>query len=246
MRPEIVVGTLEQLAAAFAVRLEHRAAASIAARGRFSIALTGGSSAADFCPLLAGCRIDWTRTDFFWGDERAVAITDPESNFALADRLWLRPAAVPRANIHRLRADLPDLEQAAAAAERDLVRILGEPPRLDLVWLGVGGDGHVASLFPGHSLLGEGRRLVVPIFDSPKPPARRLTLTLAAIAAARFVVVTAMGGAKAAVLAAALGDASSQLPLALVLKVAEDACLLLDEPAARDLPADVANRTPSR
>ena len=246
MKPEIAVGTSAELAAALARRLERRAAESIAIRGRFVVALPGGSSAAELFPHLAGCRIEWSRTDFFWGDERAVAVTDPESNFALADRLWLGPAAVPRANLHRLPADLSDLGQAAVVAERELVDLLGEPPRLDLVWLGVGGDGHVASLFPGHPLLAERRRFVAPILDSPKPPAGRLTLTLPAIAAARGVVVTALGGAKAAAVAAALVDASSQLPLALVLAAAADSCLLLDSAAARDLPAGLALRALSR
>ena len=161
---------------------------------------------------------------------------DPESNFGLAERLWLAPAAVPEANRHRLPAELPDLEAAAAAAEAEMIAGLGDPPRLDLLWLGVGADGHVASLFPGHPLLAERRRFVAAVVDSPKPPPRRLTLTLPAIAAARWLVVTALGESKAAAVGAALGEAGSGLPLALALAAADQAWLLLDPDAALQLP----------
>ena len=237
MKPEILVGAPERLAAAFIDRLEGQAAAAIAARGRFSIALPGGSLAARFFPHLAGAGVDWSRCGIFWSDERAVGITDPESNFALAERLLLRAAAVPQANLHRLPADLPDLAQAALAAERELVESLGEPPRLDLLWLGVGEDGHVASLFPGSPLLAERRRYVAAVRDSPKPPPGRLTLSLAAIAAARTVVVTALGEQKAPAVGAALREADSRLPLALALAAAERSWLLLDLAAAREVPA---------
>ena len=112
MEPEILVGAPQRLAAAFVDRLERQAAEAIAARGTFSIALPGGSVAVRFFPHLAGAAVDWNRADIFWSDERAVASTDPESNFALAERLLLRPAGVPRANVHRLAADLPDLPLA--------------------------------------------------------------------------------------------------------------------------------------
>lgn len=236
MQPEILVGTPEKLAEAFAARLEREAAVAIAARGRFALALTGGSAATAFLPRLVSARIDWRHTELFWGDERAVPATDRESNFALAQRLLIGPAKVPAANLHRLSADLPDLEQAAAAGERELLGCLGNPPRLDVLWLGVGDDGHIASLFPGSPLLDERRRYVAAVRDSPKPPAGRLTLTLAAMAAARRVVVTALGEAKAAAVARALREPDSRLPLALALSSAERSWLLLDPSAAGDLP----------
>lgn len=238
MKPEIVVAAPERLATAFVDYLERQAAAAIAGRGRFAIALPGGSAAVRFFPHLAGSAIDWRRSDIFWSDERAVPCTDPESNFALAERLLLRPAAVPGANVHRLPADLPDLAQAAAAAERELREHLGEPPHLDLLWLGVGEDGHVASLFPGAPLLDERRRFVAAVHDSPKPPAGRLTLTLPAIAAARAVVVTALGEGKAPAVGAALREPGSRQPLALALAAAERPWLLLDLAAAREVPAE--------
>lgn len=237
MTTEILVAAPERLAAAFVDRVEREAGEAVVARGRFAIALTGGSAAASLLPQLASARIDWSRTDVFWGDERAVPATDPESNFALAQRLLLEPAQVPVANLHRLPADLPDLAAAAAAGETELLSCLGDPPRLDLLWLGVGADGHVASLFPGHPLLHERRRFVAAVVDSPKPPPRRLTLTLPAIAAARQLVVTALGESKAAAVGAALGDAASGLPLAMALATADRAWLLLDPGAALRVPA---------
>lgn len=247
MKPEILVEAPEKLATAFVDRLVRQAATAIAARGRFSIALPGGSVAIRFFPSVAQASVDWGRTDIFWSDERAVAITDPESNFALADGLLLRPAVVPQASLHRLPADLPDLAQAATAAEREMVDCLGDPPRLDLLLLGVGADGHVASLFPGHRLLAERRRYVAALTDAPKPPPARLTLTLAAIAAARQLAVVAFGAAKAAAIGAALGDPGCGSPLALALaRTGGDgrAWLLLDPAAARELPAGSSGRRP--
>lgn len=242
MKTEVVVDAPERLLAVAGARLETAAAAAIAARGRFSLALPGGSSATLFFPALALARVDWNRCDFFWSDERAVAVTDPESNYGLAKRLWLDPAAVPASNVHRLPADLPDLDAAAAVAESAMVGCLGDPPRLDLAWLGVGADGHVASLFPGHPLLAERRRFVAALTDSPKPPAGRLTLTLAAIAAAHGVIVTALGEAKAGAVSAALREPASRLPLALALAAAERSWLLLDPAAARRLPESTRRR----
>jgi 6-phosphogluconolactonase len=237
VKPEILVGVPDKLAMAFVELVERQAAAAIVARGRFALALTGGSAATVLLPRLVAARVDWGRTDLFWGDERAVPAAARESNFALALRLLLGPAQVPVANLHRLPADLPDLEQAAAVGARELVACLGDPPRLDLLWLGVGEDGHVASLFPGSPLLDERRRYVAAVLDSPKPPSGRLTLTLAAIAAAHQIVVPALGESKAAAVAAALRQPESRLPLALALAAAERACLLLDPGAARELPA---------
>ena len=129
-------------------------------------------------------------------------------------------------------ADAPDLDAAARAYEAQLVERLGTPPALDVALLGVGPDGHVCSLFPGHALLRETVRFVAPIEDSPKPPPRRLTLTLAALAAARLLVVGAFGAAKAAVVREAFDDEKSNLPLALALRQAPRSLVLLDPAAA--------------
>lgn len=230
---ELIVDKPAALAATLARLLEEEAAAALASRGRYALALPGGSVGTQFFPSLAAAAVDWGRIDFFWGDERAVPPDDPESNFNLANRLWLGPARVPPERIHRMPADEGDLAAAAATHAAELSRTAGAPPRLDLVLLGVGPDGHVCSLFPGHAALAETDRSVVAVLDSPKPPPRRLTLTLPVLAAAERVVVAAFGSSKATVLRDAVEDETSRLPVALALRGARRGLVLLDAEAAR-------------
>jgi 6-phosphogluconolactonase len=233
MSPQIVVDKPEALARRLVERVERAFRSAVASRNRFGIALPGGSVATTFFPPLSGADLDWSRADFFWGDERAVAPDDPESNFALARTLWLEPRKVPDRSIHRMHAEEGDLEQAAADYAREMVRRLGEPPRLDVVLLGMGPDGHVCSLFPGHPLLDEEKRWVAPVLDSPKPPPRRLTLTMPVLAAAELVVVAALGDQKAEALRRALGEPGSALPVAMAARRAKESVFFLDEAAAR-------------
>jgi 6-phosphogluconolactonase len=233
MSPEVIVDKPERLAARLVERFEEAARPALAASGRFAVALPGGSVAAAFFPALAAASLPWARTDVFWGDERAVPPDDPHSNFRAARRLLLEPAGVPPARIHRMPAEEPDLEAAARAYEEEMVRVMGRPPRLDLALLGLGPDGHVCSLFPGHPLLGEEGRWVAAIHDSPKPPSRRLTLTLPALEAAHLVIVAAGGAGKAAAVGEALTSSASSLPVALVARRASRAVFLLDREAAR-------------
>lgn len=211
---------------------EDEARRALGAGGRFSVALPGGSVGTTFFPRLGRAGVDWSRTEFFWGDERALPPSDPESNFGLARSLWLEPARVPAERIHRMEADAPDPEGAARAYSETMVRLLGSPPRLDFVLLGVGPDGHVCSLFPGHPLLREEGRWVALVTDSPKPPPRRLTLTLPVLAAAELVVVAALGRGKAGILKEALEKADSALPLAMVTRRARRAVFFMDDDAA--------------
>jgi 6-phosphogluconolactonase len=196
----------------------------------FALALPGGSVATHFFPRLARMPVDWSRVEFFWGDERAVPPDDPRSNYAAARALWLDPAGVPDASVHPMRADAADL--AGAAAEYEALLRSRAAPCLDLVLLGVGPDGHVCSLFPGRPALEEEQRLVVPEDDAPKPPRRRLTLTLPMIAGASHVVVAALGEEKAPALHRSVDERDPELPLARVLDAAPRALLLLDPPAA--------------
>jgi 6-phosphogluconolactonase len=235
MLPEIIVSSSQNLAERLAARLEAEGRIAIEARGRMSLALSGGSTAEAFFPRLARANLDWRRVDFFWCDERAVPADDPESNYGLARRLWLDPAHVPQQNVHAMVADAAHLEQSADAYAAEMVRVLGTPPRIDVALLGVGPDGHVCSLFPNHPLLREDRRWVGALNDAPKPPPARLTLTLPTLAAARLIVVAAFGQGKASVVRAALEDRESSLPLALVLARAPNALVLLDGPAATEI-----------
>jgi 6-phosphogluconolactonase len=232
MHPQIHVDEAPGLSARLVAVFEDLAGRAQAGRGLCAIALPGGSVAEILFPDLARAQCDWSKTAFFWGDERAVPPDHPGSNYGLARRLWLVPAGVPERSLHRMPADAPDLAAAARAYEDELMRTLGAPVRLDLALLGVGPDGHVCSLFPGHPLLEERTRLVAPMFDSPKAPARRLTLTLPAIGAAEVLVVAALGETKAAAMRQALQDPASELPVALAIRGARRAVVLLDPPAA--------------
>jgi 6-phosphogluconolactonase len=235
MTLEILVDSRHGLVEACAARFEEAAGRAVAERGRFAVALPGGSVAITFFPRLARAGLDGYRTEFFWGDERAVALSDPESNYWIAENLWLAPARVPAARVHRMPAEAEDLEGAAAAYAGELETELGTPPRLDVALLGMGPDGHVCSLFPRHPLLQEERRWVAAILDSPKPPRRRLTLTLPVLHAADLVIVAAMGEAKAEAVREAIEDPASTLPVALALRGARRALLMLDDPAAHRL-----------
>jgi 6-phosphogluconolactonase len=231
VRPEIVIDTPAVVARVFADRFAAAARAAIAARGRFSCALPGGSVAETFLPVLAGATVAWNQVEFFWGDERAVGPDDPESNYGLARRLLLDAVHADPRRVHRIAGEGGDLEAAAQAYEDELGRALGEPPRIDLVVLGLGPDGHVCSLFPGHPLLRERVRRVAAITDSPKPPPRRITFTLLPLQLAGTLCVAGFGDAKAAAIHEAVDAADSQIPVALALRAARRGLVLVD-PAA--------------
>ncbi len=198
--------TVHGSAAAFGAAVAHRVATAagraIATRGRFRLALPGGRSPEPAYALLAdgvpGVPIDWSRVHVLFVDERAVPPDDPQSNFRFVHERLLARVPVLAANVHRMHAEAADLEAAA----RDYEALVAEP--LDLIVLGLGEDGHVASLFPGSPLLGEETRRVGIVRDSPKPPPTRMTLLPPALAAAREVLVLAIGTAKAAAVRRAL------------------------------------------
>lgn len=198
---EVKVYPDERAAArAAAERFVAAAAEALVARGRFSVALTGGGSPREVFRLLAGelrDRVDWRRVHLYWGDERCVPPAHPRSNYGMAHRLLIRHLPVPHGNVHRIRGEL-----GAAAAAADYERTLREtfsdwPPVLDLVHLGVGDDGHVASLFPfDRERLLERRRVVAPSLRLPLGEPR-VTLTYAALNAAREVHLLLQQPAKA-------------------------------------------------
>jgi 6-phosphogluconolactonase len=235
MRPEVRVGALTSLLDKLITDASDEAARAKARRGLFAMALPGGSVGDHGFPALATVPFDWSVTHVFWVDERAVPPSSPESNVGLADSLWLRSSGASPSNIHRMPADDPDLSAAAAAYGEALTRVLGPEPRLDLVLLGVGPDGHVASLFPGHAALFEKRTLVLPIVDAPKPPPRRLTMTLPILTSAERVIVMALGESKAAVMHEALTREDSLLPVSLVLQRSGRTLVLLDQQAGARL-----------
>jgi 6-phosphogluconolactonase len=235
MLPEVVVGGTAVLAESLARIVSEERDRAVAARGLFAIAVSGGSIAPAYFPTLARLTFDWPRTAIGWADERAVPTTDPESNYGIARRLWLDPASVPDDAVLRMPADSSDLDAAAIAYADALVARLGDPPRFDVALLGIGPDGHLASLFPGHPLLAEERRIVAAVTDSPKPPPRRLTLTLPVLAATSHVVIAASGAAKAGCLHEAIESSVSALPVALLARRARRVTVRLDADAASGL-----------
>ena len=231
-RPEVVVfDDPGDLVRAAAERIRAAARDAIAARGRFRIALAGGTTPRALYPELAQ-GIDWTRAQVFFGDERAVPADDPRSNYHMAWETLLAPAAVPAENVFRWRTEDPDLDAAAREYERALAAA-GSPPWLDLDLLGLGPDGHTASLFPGSPALAENARLAVAV-DVPNAPltSRRLTLTVPALLGARQTIFLVTGAAKASALGQVLGP-GSDLPAARIIHGAARVAILCDAEAGR-------------
>jgi 6-phosphogluconolactonase len=231
--PHAVVDAMPELRLAFVREFERQFARAIARRGRFIAAIPGGSVASEFFPPLSAAAVDWSLVEMFWVDERAVPPDHPDSNYGVAARLLLAPAGVPDARIHRMRGELPDLDDAARRASAELRSIAGDPPRLDLVLAGAGDDGHVASIFSAASPASSAvAPPVIAVYDSPKPPPRRLTLTLPVLAAAEQVVVAAFGRSKAAVMRGALENRATT-PVAELLRASPASLVLLDREAGQ-------------
>jgi 6-phosphogluconolactonase len=210
-------------------------------RAAFSVALAGGSTPKGMYSLMADDArlrdaIPWPQVDFFWGDERHVPPDHPESNYRMAHQAMLSKVSVRPERVHRVRAENPDAPAAAAQYEAELrasVASSDDIPRLDLVFLGMGADGHTASLFPGTEALSEQTRLVVANWVA-RLHAHRITVTLPLINAARLVIFLVTGADKAARVREALHPAESAQPLPVQLVRPEKGRLvwLLDRGAA--------------
>jgi len=214
-----------------------RARESIERRGRFVIALAGGSTPKPVYEQLAepeqASAIDWEKTHVFFGDERCVPPADEQSNFRMARGALFERVSLPEGNIHRMRGEI-DAEAAALAYEQEIKRLFRcERPRLDLVLLGVGVDGHTASLFPGTAAVRERERLVVGQYVD-KLRSWRVTLTPVLLDAAREVLVLSEGSGKAAVVQEVLEGfyQPDVLPLQRVQPVAGHVHWMLDRAAA--------------
>jgi len=235
----------QELFAAAADEVLRAANEAVADRGRFAIALSGGSTPKALFNLLATnarTAMPWDRTFFFWGDERHVPPTDPESNFKMANEAMLSKIPVAPSNIFRVEAENPDAAAAAAAYEKVLMKFFslqpGEFPQFDLILLGMGPDGHTASLFPGTAALQEKSRLVVANWVE-KFKTHRITSTLPVLNAARAVAFLVSGTDKAEALKQVLeGNApGEQYPSKLVKPLNGKLLWLLDRAAASGLSA---------
>jgi 6-phosphogluconolactonase len=229
-----------------AERVLAAAAAAVSSRGRFTVALAGGSTPASLYGLFASAkyidRLDWKRAEVFFGDERCVPPEHEWSNYAMARRTLLEHVPVPQVNVHRISGELGPHDAAveyAATIQSTFSPLEGATPRFDLILLGMGDDGHTASLFPGMPALLERDAWTVgtSVPEYVRPPVSRVTFTLPLLNAARQVIFLVTGQAKAEpaqrVLVAARRDsAAAALPAAQVQPYDGQLVWLMDEPAA--------------
>jgi 6-phosphogluconolactonase len=236
----------DALARAAAVKLLSLAGAAIAERGVFTLALSGGSTPKKLYALLAKdpafAAFPWAQTQLFFGDERHVPPDDPESNFRMVKETLLASGHVPEANVHRVPAELIDAAQAAAQYEAELRRVFAGPalldgfPRFDVILLGMGPDGHTASLFPGSPGLKEETKWVI-----ANPVAKfktdRITFTFPVLNAAATVLLLVAGADKEAMIREVLVDARGTYPVERVQPREGVKVWMLDHAAAAALPS---------
>lgn len=198
--------TLSHEAAQHVVRL---ATEAIADHGHFTIALSGGSTPKALYTLLGNepytSQIDWALVEIFWSDERCVPPDSSDSNYQLAQEVLLSKVPIAANQIHRMPADKVDRDAASQEYTQELQRVFGTDgiPSFDLLQLGMGPEGHTASLFPHQASLHEQQRLVMPV-NVPKPPPPRLTFTPPLLNAARHVLFLVTGSEKADAIQAVL------------------------------------------
>ncbi len=229
----------EQLSRSAAELFVEQAQQAVAARGRFCVALAGGSTPERCYQLLAKPPlrelVPWAKTHVFWGDERCVPDSDPRSNARMAHAALLDQVPLPAAQIHLMAC----AENPAAAAQTYAALLQDffprSEPRFDLVLLGLGEDGHTASLFPETPALREKVRLVVPV-QKPGEDFARLTLSAPAINSARLVVFLVSGKNKAAILSEILEGPSGRFPAQLITPVQGELLWLVDRAAIGQVP----------
>ena len=235
------IHTLSQQAAEYVVRIANEA---IADHGRFTIALTGGTTPGDTYRLLGSepfrSQIDWHLVHIFWGDERCVPLDSSESNYYLAQNVLLNSIAIPEVQVHRMPADQSDREAASQAYIAVMQHTFGTNgvPSFDLIHLGMGPEAHTASLFPHQASLHEEQRLVMPV-SVPKPPPDRLTFTPPLLNAARNVLFLVTGSDKADALKAVLeGDYQpDEYPAQIVRPTNGEVVWMVDKAVAQHLHA---------
>ncbi len=205
-----VFADAESLSRAAADLFARAASTAVAARGVFRVALAGGGTPKQLYTLLARTPyregVPWSAVEFFWGDERPVSPAHSDSNFGMAHAALLTPLGIAKDRIHRMQGECPDLDDAAEAYQTEMAHAFGvsadaKPPAFDLILLGMGADGHTASLFPHSEALAEKERWVVANRVAALKTAR-LTLTYPVLNRARRVLFLVTGGDKAKALAA--------------------------------------------
>jgi 6-phosphogluconolactonase len=234
----------DALVAAVGDRLVGAIIGAVDARGVAYVVLTGGGTGVKLLKHVGdhGAAIDWSKVHLFWGDDRYVPADDDERNDKQAREALLDHIDIPAANVHAMPASDgefgDDIDAAALSYEQVLAANAGKgatTPDFDVHLLGMGGEGHVNSLFPHTPAVNETTRVVVGVTDSPKPPPRRITLTLPAVQRSREVWLVVAGAEKADAVAAAVGGAAAADVPAAGATGREATVWLLDEAAAAKL-----------
>lgn len=209
-------------------------------KGRFTLAVSGGSTPLRLFELLGTSfqkDIDWGRTDIFWVDERCVPPDDKDSNYKGAYDALLSKVDIPPENVHRIKGEMPP-EVGAREYEEELLRSFGRAgvPAFDLVILGVGEDGHTASLFPDAPSLSEEKRFAIPVY-AEKLQSRRITLTLPVLNNAAMILFLATGRKKAGILREIIGNGkrNPKYPASLIQPVRGETLWLVDSEASAQL-----------
>jgi len=230
-----------QLFKAAAAEFASLAQTAVRENDRFAVALSGGSTPKGMYSVLASGvipNLPWQKTYFFWGDERHVPPDHPDSNFRMVKEALLSKVPVPLENIFRIHAELPSAEDAARAYERGLREFFhlkpGEFPRFDLVLLGLGPEGHTASLFPGSPALTDENHLVAANWVG-KLNTDRITFTLPVLDNAKCIVFLASGKEKAAIVHQVLENPAADLPAQRVRPLEGRLIWMLDSAAAEQL-----------
>jgi 6-phosphogluconolactonase len=214
----------------YIIRLLEKATA---AHGRATLAISGGSSPRPMFEMFARSGFAWDLVHIYWVDERCVPADDPQSNFKLANAVWLEPAHVPAPNVHRVLTELEPKEAARRYAEE-----LRQVPHFDVIHRGMGPDAHTASLFPGDPLIGDKEGLAAAVYIE-KLKQWRVTMLPAVLNAALHTVILAAGADKAAALDAVLTGPNdpSKYPAQIAARNSSKATWFVDEAAAAQLPA---------
>lgn len=241
-----VFADLNELGIAFAERWIELTEQAITARGHFHVALTGGSTPKHLYETLASAdfsgRVDWQRVHIYFGDERCVPPDHTDSNFRMAYETLLSRVPIPAQQIHRIQGELADAQEAARAyaclLSAHLPKSVDDNVQFDLVLLGLGPDGHIASLFPATPILKERKRLAAAVFVE-KLKSWRISVTLPVIDNARQILMLVAGQTKAKIVRLALEKESQLPPLPVQMLVpAGNMDWYLDRAAAQELTGD--------
>jgi len=241
-----ILDNLEQVASSAVDEFVARAQRAIEHHGRFTVALSGGSTPKTMHTVLAErcvenpTLVDWSRVQVFFGDERHVPPDHPDSNYGMARDTLLSKVPIPPANVHRMRCENPDAAKAAAEYDRELIasfQLQGEDhlPSFDLIFLGMGPDGHTASLFPGTDAVQETKKRVVANWV-PKMKTWRVTFTRPVINNAKCVMPMICGKDKAAPLREVMGEGDpDKYPIKYVQPTHGELVWIVDKTAAAGL-----------